>query len=245
MIDIHCHLLYGVDDGAGTMEEAAAMLEEAARQGIHAIILTPHWRQGMFPYPKAAIEAHYELVCRYARRLGIEVYLGTEYHVDSQMMENFSKGNCHTLADTRYILMEYSYSTRPEVARQTAAEAVRYGYIPIIAHAERYAFVLEAPKLLEELRTVGALIQINADAVLGLDGRIAKRLCRQILKADLADFIASDSHGADKRPCNLKKCCGYVTKKYGAGTAQRLFYDNPARILAERQHCQSYNERNR
>ena len=67
MIDMHCHLLYGVDDGPGTMEEAVAMLKEAAKQGIHAIILTPHWRHGMFPYPKDAIEAHYEIVHKYAR----------------------------------------------------------------------------------------------------------------------------------------------------------------------------------
>ncbi|MCI5857318.1 MAG: PHP domain-containing protein [Agathobacter sp.] len=234
MIDMHCHLLYGVDDGPGTMEEAVAMLKEAAKQGIHAIILTPHWRHGMFPYPKDAIEAHYEIVHKYARELGIAVYLGTEYHVDSQMMENFSKGSCHSLADTRYILTEYSHDTRPEMAKQMTAEAVRYGYIPVIAHAERYGFVMEEPDILEELRDMGALIQINADAVLGLDGRSAKKLCKWILKEDLADLIASDSHGVDKRPCNLKKCCEYVTKKYGGKTAQKLFYDNPAQILDKR-----------
>ncbi len=234
MIDIHCHLLYGVDDGAKTMEEAAAMLKEAAKQGINAIILTPHWRHGMFPYPKDTIEAHYEIVRQYAKELGIAGYLGTEYHVDSQMMENFSKGNCHPLADSRYILTEYSHSTRPDTARQMTAEAVRYGYIPVIAHAERYGFVMEDPEILEELRDMGALIQINADAVLGLDGRGVKKLCKWILKADLADFIASDSHGVDKRPCNLKKCYEYVAKKYGGETAQRLFYDNPSQILAGR-----------
>lgn len=87
MIDIHCHLLYGVDDGAKTIEESVAMLEAAKEQGISAMILTPHYRHGMFAYPKEEIEEHFRILEPYAQKLGIYLALGTEYHVNSHIVE--------------------------------------------------------------------------------------------------------------------------------------------------------------
>lgn len=234
MIDIHCHLLYKVDDGARTMEESVAMLQEAAIQGIEAIILTPHFRHGMFPYDKTEIEAHFEQLKPYAKENNIGLFLGTEYHVNSQMMENFSGGRCHTLADGKFILTEYSFHSEFSYVKQMTQEAIRFGYIPIIAHVERYAFVMDDPLCLEELKEMGALIQINADAVLGLEGRGAKKLCKVLLKDGLVDIVASDSHGINERACHMKQCYAYVARKYGKVTAEELFCENPAQILATR-----------
>ena len=234
MIDVHCHLLYQVDDGPGTLEESVAMLQEASRQGIEAIILTPHYRHGMFPYEKPLIEEHFSKVETYANKLGIALYLGTEYHVDSYMMEAFTSGRCYALADSQYILTEYASSSDWEFARKMTQESLRYGYIPILAHVERYGFVMEDIQNLEELRKMGALIQINADAVLGLEGRRIKKLCKTLLKEDLVDVIASDSHGVQSRSCNMRRAYDYVAKRYGKDTAELLFCMNPAQILTER-----------
>ena len=92
MIDIHCHLLYGVDDGAKTIEESVAMLEAAKEQGISAMILTPHYRHGMFAYPKEEIEEHFRILEPYAQKLGIYLALGTEYHVNSHIVEALDNG---------------------------------------------------------------------------------------------------------------------------------------------------------
>ena len=100
----------------------------------------------------------------------------------------------------------------------------------VMAPADVFALIKKRGTYMQEAVPVGGAMA----AVLGLDGRGTKKLCKWILKAGLADFIASDSHGVDKRPCNLKRCYDYVAKKYGGETAQRLFYDNPAQILAER-----------
>lgn len=235
MIDAHCHLLFQVDDGSGTIEESVAMLQEASNQGMEAIILTPHCRHGMFPYSKDTIEAHFAQIKPYADELGIGLYLGTEYHADSRMTEAFSNGKCHTLADGKYILVEYSYHSEFAFARQMTQEAVRFGYIPVIAHVERYGFVMEDPQSLAELKDMGALIQVNADAVLGLEERRTKKLCKMLLKEDLVDLIASDSHGIKERSCNMKRCYEYVAKKYGAATADALFCENPAQILTGRE----------
>ena len=100
MIDIHCHLLYGVDDGSKSLEESVEMLKIAKKQGITGIILTPHLRHGMFKHPLEKIERHYKKLMPYANKLGIEIKLGTEYHVATDMIDAFHGGLCHTLADT-------------------------------------------------------------------------------------------------------------------------------------------------
>ena len=102
MIDIHCHLLYGVDDGSKSLEESVEMLKIAKKQGITGIILTPHLRHGMFKHPLEKIERHYKKLMPYAKKLGIELKLGTEYHVATDMIDAFHGGLCHTLADTQY-----------------------------------------------------------------------------------------------------------------------------------------------
>lgn len=111
MIDIHCHLLYGVDDGAKTIEESVAMLEAAKEQGISAMILTPHYRHGMFAYPKEEIEEHFRILEPYAQKLGIYLALGTEYHVNSHIVEALDSGRCRTMAGSRYVLCEYSHDS--------------------------------------------------------------------------------------------------------------------------------------
>jgi protein-tyrosine phosphatase len=231
MIDVHCHLLYRVDDGARTMEESIAMLQEEAAQGVEAIILTPHRRHGMFPYRGDEIEARYMEMLPYAEELGVRLYLGTEYHADSGMIEAFSTGKCHTMADGCYILTEYSMHSEFSFAKQMTQEALHCGYIPVIAHAERYEFIMDNTECAAELRRMGALIQLNADAVLGIEGHGAKKLCRVLLKENLVDVIASDSHGIKERACHMRRCFEYVAKKYGAEQADVLFRKTPEQIV--------------
>ena len=124
MIDIHCHLLYGVDDGAKTIEESVAMLEAAKEQGISAMILTPHYRHGMFAYPKEEIEEHFRILEPYAQKLGIYLALGTEYHVNSHIVEALDSGRCRTMAGSRYVLCEYSHDSEYAYIYQMTQELV-------------------------------------------------------------------------------------------------------------------------
>ncbi|MCD8149551.1 MAG: capsular biosynthesis protein [Clostridiales bacterium] len=231
MIDVHCHLLYGVDDGARTFEESCRMLAEAKRQGIHAIILTPHYRHGMFPYDTEVVLRHYMKVRQYAADIGIRAYLGTEYHMDRRCAENLKRGRCLSLANSAYVLAEYSGSTGYSFIRDMTQEMFSVGYTSVIAHAERYACLTDDPDLVSELRNMGALIQVNADSVLGLDGRDAKRFCKHLLKHEMVDVVASDSHGIKRRPCHMEKCRAYIRRKYGESMATRLFETTPEAIL--------------
>lgn len=227
-------MLYGVDDGAKTIDESVGMLKIAHEQGIEAVILTPHLRHGMFSHPLDKIEEHYKKLKPYADECGIDLRLGTEYHVASDIVESFKSGRCHTLADSQYILTEYSSVSEFSFMLNMTKEVIFAGYIPVIAHVERYGCLVDDPDNVEELRGMGAFIQVNADAVLGIDGRGAKKYTRLLLKHGLVDFIASDSHGTKTRACNMKKCYDVVSKKYGKDYADKIMEINPSKIINKR-----------
>ncbi len=231
MIDIHCHLLYGVDDGADTLQTSVAMLEDAASQGVSDIVLTPHYRRGMFPYDKYTILFNFEKLSKAAEKTDIRLYLGCEFHVNADMIEYLRSGRTLTMADSDYVLTEYSYDSSYHHIQNTLDELLSNGYIPIVAHAERYEAVEKDPLVLARFRQMGAVIQINANSILGIDGGAIKRVCKKILKKGLADIVASDSHDMKSRSNNMRECMKYVSKKYGEDTAARLFVTNPRKIL--------------
>lgn len=232
MIDIHCHLLYGVDDGAKTIEESVAMLKAAKEQGIQIMILTPHYRHGMFAYPVDKIEEHFKQLTPYAEEIGVKIFLGCEYHVNSQIVQSFDTGRCHTLADTKYVLTEYSHQTEFSYIHKMTEELILHGYIPVVAHVERYKCMVDNLDCAAELQDMGAMIQMNADAILGLEGWGVKRYCKKMLQEGLVDIVASDSHGMKERASHVRKCYDLIAKKFEEDYAQELLVENPVKIFA-------------
>ena len=232
MIDIHTHLLFGVDDGPETIEESVEMLEFAKAQGIDAMILTPHYRHGMFAYPNKAINENFAQLSKHAERIGVELHLGTEHHVNSMIIEYIGKGRCRTLAGTSYVLAEYKPETEFAYIKNSLQELLRHGYIPIVAHVERYMCMHTTfLKNVELLRDMGAMIQVNADAVLGLDGGKIKRFVKKLLKNQYVDFIGSDSHGIKERINNMGKCAEYLYKKYDEAYVDEILEGNAMILL--------------
>lgn len=234
MIDIHNHGLYGVDDGAKSINESIKMLEEAHKQGVKAIVYTPHYRHQMFKYPVEIIIEHFQILKERANEMGMHVYLGCEYHVNGHILDYLERGRVLSMASGEYLLTEYSYETEYEYIYEMTQKLILNGYIPVIAHAERYECFLNEPEAVVEIRNLGALIQINADSILGLNGLKTKGCCNKLLKNQLADIVASDAHGVKERSCNMEKCCAKVRKKYGSECAKTLFYSNPKRILPQK-----------
>lgn len=230
MIDIHSHILYEVDDGPKHLTESIDMLRDAKSQGIDKIIATPHYRHGMFSYPKEIIEKHFLRLKKEAEDIGIELFLGTEQHVNSNTVEYVESGRCHTLADSYYVLVEYKYETDFLYIKESVQDLLRYGYVPIVAHVERYACMRELENV-EFLREIGAMIQVNADAVIGKDGMRAKGYTKKLLKHALVDFIGSDSHGLKERNCNMGKCRDHLYKKYDSRYVNRILEGNAREIL--------------
>lgn len=233
-IDIHNHTLFGVDDGAKTIENAMAMLYDAKAQGAESIILTPHYRHGMFGYPLDKVLANFKELKAAADSIGLNLFLGCEYHVNSGIAEALNTGRCKTLAGGDYVLTEYSYETEYSYIVEHTHRLLSCGYFPVIAHVERYKCLTKKPALCAELSNMGALIQVNADSVLGLDGWATERFCKKLLKNEWADVIASDTHDRKERACHMGECKALVAKKYGSEYAERLFVTNPKRIINNR-----------
>ena len=231
LIDIHSHILYGVDDGASSREVSIEMLGEAARQGVTDIIATPHYRQGMFSYPPKKIFSHYQELRREAHKVGIRLSLGCEYFVDGDIYENLEKGRVPTLAGTRYVLTEYAPDAAYSMIQMFSQNLLRQGYIPVIAHVERVRTLASRSEYIRELSSMGTLIQINAASVLGKGGLARQRFLLKILKEGLVDLIASDAHDMERRPIRLEECAAFVEKRVGSECRDRVFHKTAKKIL--------------
>lgn len=231
MVDIHCHILYGVDDGPEKIEDSITLLQVAKEQGITNIVLTPHYRRGMFKFDGNLVLEHKKALEPYAEELGITLHLGTEIHVNGDILEYLSEGKVLSLADSDYVLTEYEYHTEYSYLFKMTKELLRHGYIPVIAHVERYECLVKQPKRLEELQEIGALVQMNAGAIIGEDGFGMKQFCKKALKHGWVDIVASDTHDRKKRACFMEDCYDYLTDKYGEKLAYRLMIKNPKKII--------------
>ena len=233
LVDIHCHILPGVDDGAPDMETSRAMIRDAYEQGVRYIIATPHYRPEMFePSMKKVIRVYHELR-DYAEEVGIGLRLGCEYYRNEQMIRHLDKKLRPTMLGSRYVLAEFSTNDSFVTVRNYIYELITKGYRPIVAHVERY-FCCQEPERIQELKKLGAQIQINADSVLGYEGHTIKKFCAGLMKDDRVDFIGSDAHNLEGRKMNLGKCATYVRKKMGQDYAEEIFVDNPRQIWKSR-----------
>ena len=233
LVDIHCHILPGVDDGSPDMETSRAMIRDAYEQGVRYIIATPHYRPEMFePSMKKVIRVYHELR-DYAEEVGIGLRLGCEYYRNEQMIRHLDKKLRPTMLGSRYVLTEFSTNDSFVTVRNYIYELITKGYRPIVAHVERY-FCCQEPERIQELKKLGAQIQINADSVLGYEGHTIKKFCAGLMKDDLVDLIGSDAQNLEGRKMNLGKCATNVRKKMGQDYAEEIFVDNPRRIWKSR-----------
>ncbi len=233
LIDIHCHAVPGVDDGAEDMYAAGKILQAEYRNQVSAVIVTPHYREGMFETPQDLINRQFQRLNEMVKRSrsGMKVYLGCEYHANVKMIRDLKKGARPTMAGTKYVLVEFSERHNYQLIRNQVYALLTVGYTPIIAHAERYPCLLESPKLVEELVQLGAEVQLTAGNVIGESGFKRKRFCGKMLRHNLVKYIATDAHDITTRKPNLQACAQYVEKKYGRAAAEQIFIKNPSRII--------------
>lgn len=231
-IDIHCHLLPGVDDGAQSMEEAAALLRMAKEDGSGTLVLTPHYRGR---YRQNTPQQLQEVFCSLKAQApdGMELYLGCEVSYEPEISEKLTEGRVLPIAGGPYVLLELSMGVTAAQAIGAVRELADSGYIPIIAHVERYPVFGRNKALVGAVLELGALLQINADSVMGQWGFGVKRFCRWLLARHLAHFVASDSHDLQARPPKLAECYRHICEKYGEDYAAALFWANARVVLAK------------
>ena len=219
LYDIHCHILPGVDDGARNMEESLWMLNKEYQEGVRHVILTPHFRYDMFEPHMNIVTRQFMQLRRAAMNIGDEgmrLYLGCELHSSMDMVECLKKGRRLTLAGSRYVLVEFSNGDEKNYIEERVRSLLMNGFIPIIAHVERYKATRNDIGFLTELKDMGAHIQVNADTISGQDGFGAKTFARKVMKHGLLDFVGSDGHRKTERIPEIGKCVAKMEKTMGS-----------------------------
>ena len=234
--DMHTHLLPGVDDGATDISNAMALIRMAWENGTKAIMLTPHYRGRFKKNTPAYLKEQYQSLCdAVAKELpDVQLYLGHEVHYEMDAPELLLEGAVLTLNGSDYVLLEFRTGSLRSQIVHAVSEMVRCGFVPIIAHMERYDAFRNDSSLVEEVLDMGALLQLNADSVMGKHGFRLKWFCHKQLKAENIHFIASDAHDTEKRPPLLRECFQQVQKKYGEEYATRVFYENAQAVIENR-----------
>ena len=227
-VDIHTHILPGVDDGAKTLQEACQLVRMARQAGTRTFFLTPHCWEDRWPYsPQRVQEAFSQLQEQVAQEMpDVQLYLGAEIRYSSSVPERLQQEKLLSMGGSDFVLLEFSTQAMKSQILMAVTEMVRYGFAPIIAHAERCECFHTVPNLVDEVRSLGGYIQVNADSIMGTHGFSVKRFSRKLLKDRKVDFVASDAHNSKERPPVLNKCFMWVSKKCGEEYAVRVFIRN-------------------
>lgn len=202
MIDLHCHILPGLDDGPGSFEESLAMARMAAEDGVRVIVATPHVDE-QYAYP--APELIRELTARLNEMiesdgLPLRVLPGAEVRAAPELVEALQAGRVMTVADQgKYVLVELPFAGHAVYAGDLFFRMQVAGYTPILAHAERIEWLRRHPDLLQQFKDRGVRVQINAESVSGRAGRGLRLEALRLAKEGLADVLASDGHSATRR----------------------------------------------
>ena len=224
-VDIHEHLLYGIDDGPSKQQGMFDMLNAAAEQGINAIIATPHVTPGVYSldvkqYEKALAEAR-EYCAENLR--GMIVYGGAEILYTSNTCRMLAERRVPTMAGTDMVLVEFSPDIKYEAMREALGELLSCGFRPIIAHVERYQCLTSWPPRAEKLKKeFEVYFQMNCSVALGERSLGSRMFADRMLRRKLIDALASDTHGVTKRPNRLAEAWGAIADKYGDEYANRL-----------------------
>lgn len=234
--DIHTHLLPGVDDGSPDIARSLRLLRMAWENGTRTVILTPHYRGRFKKNTPAMLEESFRWLQEMARSEvpGLKLYLGQEIAYEYDAPEAMHSGRVLTVNGSVYALLEFRTNSLRSQLITGVSETLRCGFTPIVAHVERYDISRADPTLVDELLDMGALLQLNADSVMGANGLGIKRFCHRLLQAQKAHFIASDAHDSTHRPPLLRDCFLRIHKKYGAEYAARLFYRNAQAVIENR-----------
>lgn len=238
--DMHCHIVPGVDDGARTLKDSLNIVKEEYRQGVRVIIVTPHWRRGMFETDRRIVREHFLLLRAAAKEPypDLEFYLGCEFHVHMDMIEEMRSSPLFRMNGTNAVLTEFSSGHDQNYIREALNKEISSGFSPIVAHIERYPDAFHDLSFIEEIRNMGARIQVNADSVIGEEGRLVRKRIRKMMEQGLVDFIGSDAHNTTDRACHLKRCADEIEKNFGSSEVKRLMWDNPLSLARERSSVQ-------
>lgn len=230
MIDFHSHILPGIDDGSKNLEQSIAMVNEAKKVGFTKIISTSHYMENYYECNEKNRKELLEQVQKNVN--GIELCLGNEIYITNNIIELLQNGQASSINGTKYVLFEFPLiTTRPMNDKEVIYRLVENGYIPIIAHPERYPFIQENPDYLFELEEMGALFQANYGSIIGMYGLKAKKTLKILLKNNLISFFGSDVHRPEQVYNKMPKIIKKLKKIISNEEIEEFTEINPEKVL--------------
>jgi len=233
-IDIHAHILPGIDDGPKNMDETIAMLKIAYEQNIRTIIATPHYACGT---SNASIEQLNEVrdkVEAEANKIdkNMKILLGNELYYSRSVVDALKSNKALSLAGSRYVLVEFSIREIFDSLYKGLREIICAGYLPILAHVERYQCLYKKEKLINELLELGCYIQMNNQSILG--GILNREAFdnKKLIERGFVHFLGSDCHDVKLRPPCMKAAETNLLRECDYGIVYKILHENPSHILA-------------
>lgn len=235
MIDLHIHILPGVDDGSRDMDLSLDMAALAVENGIRAVCATPHYgfegsaSRGQILAAYRALEEELRI-----EQIPLGLNLGMEIFATRQTPELLKNGNYWTLNHSRYFLIEFDFLASASFIRQTLRKCEGSGLVPVIAHPARYACVREDPQIAFEWISRGYGVQLNRESILGYYGEDEEETAGELLRHRCVTIVATDAHGVNYRPPRAAELTEYLHQTYGGEYTWLLTEENPGRILRNR-----------
>ena len=240
VVDVHTHVLPGLDDGAEKMAVSYRMLQRSYKQGVRKIIATPHYTAYHWRTDPQQIEKLVEKLAAHAKRVmpELKLYSGQEIQYFDGMVDRLREGKLLTLAGSRYVLTEFLPTSPWSQIQGAVRELTMAGYLPVLAHIERYQCLRQKGRL-EELIKEGAYLQMNYGSLTKLTHfwkireRLDRRWCRKVLLDGYISFLGTDMHGNRHRVPNSAGAIAWIRKKGGEELARQLSVENPEKILRD------------
>ncbi|MCM3569385.1 tyrosine-protein phosphatase [Neobacillus mesonae] len=216
MIDIHCHILPGIDDGAQSMEDSITMAKQAAKEGIDIIIATPHLNHQYNNRKQSILEKVDALNLVLEKEgVGVKIFPGQEPRIYGEIIEDYEKDEIQTLNCSRYVFIEFPSNHVPRYSEKLLFDIQVKGLTPVIVHPERNSELMEHPDVLYNLIEKGALTQVTASSLCGYFGKKIQTFSEQLIEANLTHFIASDAHNVVNRAFKMVEAMDLIESEYG------------------------------
>jgi protein-tyrosine phosphatase len=230
LVDIHSHILPGIDDGATTVEESIEMLKLAAASGTTDIVATPHANSN-YSFDVAERDRLLDELSAQVNGV-IKLHRGCDFHLSfDNLMDALEKPTKYTVNGGRYLMVELPDMVSLTAMRTAVNRLLDARITPVVTHPERNPSVQAQIQALDDWARDGCLFQVTGQSLTGRFGSTAQRTAETLMNSDMVHFVASDAHDCEDRPPDLSGAYKVVLERWGAERAERLFVENPSAVI--------------